>query len=418
MDERDKDVSVRAVSRREFLKIAGAAGAAVGLGAGMGGLLAACGEEEESTTTSAAESTTTTAAATTTSAAATTTTSGEPATGREIKIGFVAPLTGGLASFGVADRYCLERWEELVVDGWDCGDGKTTPDHVLPSGQSVRHQPGFAGGRRPDPEREDRHHDGRLHTGDGQPGGRPVRGERHPLLQQRRAVAGLLLRPRRQRRHAVQVDLPPLLGSRGPHRRLPGRLGADQTPTRSSALCGRTTRTGTRSPIRPPVSRLSASRSVTPLSTPVGIRTASRTSPRMISQFKNEGCEIVTGVPIPPDFTNFWKQATQQGFQPKMGSIAKALDLPVGRRGSGRRRQQLHRRVPVDPADAVQVVAHRRDLPAVRRRVREARRDPVGPVPASLRRVRGGRETRSSAARMSMTKRPSSRRSRPRSWTR
>jgi branched-chain amino acid transport system substrate-binding protein len=49
-----------------------------------------------------------------------------------------------------------------------------------------------------------------------------------------------------------------------------------------------------------------------------------------ISMFKNEGVEIITGVPIPPDFTNFWKQATQQGFQPKMGSIAKALDLPAG----------------------------------------------------------------------------------------
>ena len=31
------------VSRRDFLKIAGVAGAAVGLGAGMGGIVAACG---------------------------------------------------------------------------------------------------------------------------------------------------------------------------------------------------------------------------------------------------------------------------------------------------------------------------------------------------------------------------------------
>ena len=33
----------KSVSRRDFLKIAGVAGAAVGLGAGLGGLVAACG---------------------------------------------------------------------------------------------------------------------------------------------------------------------------------------------------------------------------------------------------------------------------------------------------------------------------------------------------------------------------------------
>ena len=57
----------RTVSRREFLKIAGIAGATIGAGAGLGGLVAACGGEEETTTTTAAvpgggESTTTTGA--------------------------------------------------------------------------------------------------------------------------------------------------------------------------------------------------------------------------------------------------------------------------------------------------------------------------------------------------------------------
>lgn len=47
-----------------------------------------------------------------------------------------------------------------------------------------------------------------------------------------------------------------------------------------------------------------------------------------ISQFKNAGAEIVTGVPIPPDFTTFWKQASQQGFKPKIASIGKALLFP------------------------------------------------------------------------------------------
>ena len=47
-----------------------------------------------------------------------------------------------------------------------------------------------------------------------------------------------------------------------------------------------------------------------------------------INAFKEADCEIVTGVPIPPDFPTFWKQAKQQGFVPKAASIGKALLFP------------------------------------------------------------------------------------------
>jgi branched-chain amino acid transport system substrate-binding protein len=47
-----------------------------------------------------------------------------------------------------------------------------------------------------------------------------------------------------------------------------------------------------------------------------------------ITQFKNEGAEILLGVPIPPDFTTFWRQAAQQGYQPKIATVAKALLFP------------------------------------------------------------------------------------------
>jgi ribose transport system substrate-binding protein len=68
----------RTISRREFLKLAGVAGATIGAGAGLGGLIAACGGGAGATTT-----TTTTAApvsTTATTAAAVTTTSAAPAT--------------------------------------------------------------------------------------------------------------------------------------------------------------------------------------------------------------------------------------------------------------------------------------------------------------------------------------------------
>ncbi|MEX5576965.1 ABC transporter substrate-binding protein [Pseudophaeobacter sp. A-200-2] len=47
-----------------------------------------------------------------------------------------------------------------------------------------------------------------------------------------------------------------------------------------------------------------------------------------INAFKAANAEIVTGVPIPPDFTTFWTQAKQQGFTPKAASIGKAILFP------------------------------------------------------------------------------------------
>jgi branched-chain amino acid transport system substrate-binding protein len=47
-----------------------------------------------------------------------------------------------------------------------------------------------------------------------------------------------------------------------------------------------------------------------------------------ISTFKNEKVEIVTGVPLPPDWTTFWKQAAQQGFRPRIATVGKALLFP------------------------------------------------------------------------------------------
>ncbi|MEI8057038.1 MAG: ABC transporter substrate-binding protein [Actinomycetes bacterium] len=47
-----------------------------------------------------------------------------------------------------------------------------------------------------------------------------------------------------------------------------------------------------------------------------------------ISSFKKSNDEVLTGVPIPPDFTTFWKQAKQQGYNPKIASVGKALLFP------------------------------------------------------------------------------------------
>jgi branched-chain amino acid transport system substrate-binding protein len=47
-----------------------------------------------------------------------------------------------------------------------------------------------------------------------------------------------------------------------------------------------------------------------------------------INAFKAANVDIVTGVVIPPDFTTFWNQAKQQGFNPKAATVAKAILFP------------------------------------------------------------------------------------------
>ena len=49
----------------------------------------------------------------------------------------------------------------------------------------------------------------------------------------------------------------------------------------------------------------------------------------MISAFKNGKCELFSNAPLPPDFNTMWKQASQQGFKPKLATVAKVLLFPA-----------------------------------------------------------------------------------------
>ena len=112
MDSNDYEpasITGKKVTRRDFLKVAGVAGAAVGLTGGAGGILAACGSSDDSGGSSASPG----------------------GTGREIKVGFVSPLTGPLAAFGEADQFCVDQWNAAVKDGVECGDGQTHPITII-----------------------------------------------------------------------------------------------------------------------------------------------------------------------------------------------------------------------------------------------------------------------------------------------
>ena len=49
----------------------------------------------------------------------------------------------------------------------------------------------------------------------------------------------------------------------------------------------------------------------------------------VISIFEEQECQLLTGAPIPPDFTTFWTQARQRGYRPKVATIAKAILFPA-----------------------------------------------------------------------------------------
>jgi len=49
----------------------------------------------------------------------------------------------------------------------------------------------------------------------------------------------------------------------------------------------------------------------------------------MITTFKNDKADFFTNVPLPPDFATMWKQSAQQGFKPKLATVAKVLLFPT-----------------------------------------------------------------------------------------
>ena len=49
----------------------------------------------------------------------------------------------------------------------------------------------------------------------------------------------------------------------------------------------------------------------------------------MISSFKAADAQYLSNCPLPPDFNVFWKQAHQQGWRPKLATVAKVLLFPA-----------------------------------------------------------------------------------------
>jgi branched-chain amino acid transport system substrate-binding protein len=317
----------RALSRRDFLRLAGLSGATIGLGAGLGGLLAACGEEE-TTTTTAGETTTTSAGATTTAAGETTTTSASAGveTGREIKIGFVTPQTGAIALFGVPDQYCVTRWNEAVAEGFVCGDGLNHPINILVrDSQSDSNRAAQVGGD--------------LITNDGVDVimAASTNDTVTPVAEQAEALGcPMFSNDAPWQAYYLSRNPPP----EGFHWTWHAFWGLEdvigtfmsmwESMETNKKVAGMWPNDADGNAWRDPDLGFPA---VLPengyeVVYAGGYNNGTEDYTAIITDIKEAGCEILTGVPLPPDFPVMWNQMLQQGFKPPVATVGKALLFP------------------------------------------------------------------------------------------
>ena len=331
MSERHEGAGVQkaeAVSRRHFLKLAGVAGATIGLGAGLGGVVAACGGDDATTTTAAAATSTTTAAAgsSTTAAPGSTSTSAAASAeeGRMIKMGVVSPLTGSLASFAKPDQWIVDTVAASVKDGVVCGDGKLHKfEFKIVDSQS----------------RADR--------------AAQVAGDL--ILNDKVDIVLASSNPDTVNPVADQCEVNgvPFLANFVPYEAFYfGRGGTPDKPFKwtymshygygaSGRLRDETWKQiSTNKKVGVILPNDTSGRAFANEKTGIPFHmkdmgyellipgfheTNAEDFTQQIFEFKKAGCEILTGAQQPPTFTNFWKQCLQQGYKPKIVTMSLAL---------------------------------------------------------------------------------------------
>ena len=292
------------VSRRDFLKVGVAAGAALGMGGVLGTALTACGSGGDGSSSGSSSG-----------------------SGREIKIGFVTPLTGALASFGIPDAWCVKQWEASVKDGLKCGDGQVHPISIIvKDSQSDTNRAAQVTGD--------------LITNDG-------------VDVIMAASTADTVPPVSDTAEAMQTpcvtnDCPwqayffgrggdPNKGFEWTYHSWWGLEGitatfvsmwdtlktnkkvAEMWPNDGDGLAWANAKTG-----QPPVLTKAGYTIID------GGRYQDLTDDysAQIGKFKAAEAQVLSGVMLPPDFTNFWKQSLQQSFNPIIATVGKALLFP------------------------------------------------------------------------------------------
>ncbi len=295
---------IQPMTRRRFLEVAGITGAAVGAGAGLSGVLSACGSSSPSPSSS-----------------------GSGATGRTIKVGMVSPVTGPLAAFGEADSYCVTRWKQAIGAGIKTADGTTHPvEIIVRDSQSDSNRAATVAGD--------------LITAD------------NVDVMMVTSTSDTVV-PVADQAEALGV---PCVSSDSPWQ--PFYFGRGGTPTKAfkwtyHAFWGIETNAGFQLDLWKKIKNnkvigamwpndadglaLSNPKTGQPAAwTPAGYKIidggrypdGSADFSTEISKFKAANAEIASGVMIPPDFVNYWKQVHQQGYKPIFCTMSKALLFP------------------------------------------------------------------------------------------
>jgi len=318
----------RAVSRRQFLRMASVAGATIGLTGALGSVATACGGSDATTTTSgpsAADSPATTSGASSTAASEGTSASASAEAGRVIKVGYVVPVTGYMAAFGTAAKWASELFGNAVSGGIVLGDNKKHEVQlVLRDAQSDSNRAAQVTGDLIQNDKVD------LVISMGGPDvvnpsadtaeamGCPSLSsysEWHAFTLGRNAPAEgfkwtYLMGWASDGNGAAFA----LTCKQVPSNNIVGLIFANDADGQSWAQWAPTV-----------FEQVGGFRVVTTDLYQPG--TEDYTA--QISAFKKAGCELFGGGMVAPDFTNFWKQALQQSFHPKVVCISKALVMPA-----------------------------------------------------------------------------------------
>ena len=245
--------------------------------------------------------------------------------GDEVKAGYVIPITGNMAAFGVAASWHLDYFNKNVwKDGIVMGDGKKHKFTVI--AQDMQSDSNRAA----------------------QVAGDLIQNEKVMLIGASASAANVV--PVRDTCEALECpcityDCPGDAWNAGQPEggfkwswhtwfifkdmaaNFVAMWDMIQTNKKSSAGSIPTTPTVWRSPA---VCRRHSRPRATPTWIPAATRTGPRTTRRSSASSARKAWRSSTACPTPPDYANFWKQAVQQGFRPKMSTEAKAMLFPDG----------------------------------------------------------------------------------------
>ena len=249
---------------------------------------------------------------------------------RPIKLGFVTPASGPLAAVGEVNDFVLGDARAAFKKGVANPAGNFPVEFSSKTASPTRTvQPKS---RRPDPAGQRRTHARRRDAGKHQPGVRPVRAQRRTLSFQRRCLGSP--------GSSAAAAIPPKASS--------GRIistGGSRTSSTSSRHLERDRhqqesrrlprqRRG-RQRLGRPQHRIAAAaeKRDTRSSTPAFPASCSRISAPHF-RVQDQGVEIVSGVPIPPDFKNFWpRRASKASVRRSSRSARPTRCLPPSKLG-------------------------------------------------------------------------------------